>query len=376
MSAMTSIHSNQRVMASGLQPTDPASFDLFPKLPEELRCMIWERSAPLRTRVIQLFYEATSNTWHACPDNCGGLPPIIHVSQEARKEALKGYTWAFDTYIDLEDDTIVISDPVFTLREPQRAFLNTEHTRAMKKFALSSGVYEGLEEVAAAYPTLCLPFPAVLRKLEGLTHFTLAISDDGELTAYDYDSEHELDEGYDLTDEEDAGHESEAEDIIAIGPNQTHDEEEVGHESEAEDITAVGPNQTHLGDSVVKAYDSQLLAHLEELAFENMSKGFVRERGDIHFENARTSVDHWEEWGDYVYCMMDHYDEEKKTHPDWVRPKVSIMILRYGLNKLGDYGGPIHIAGDYADTVLEQEIEYRFDSDSMDEVVDFGQVWH
>jgi hypothetical protein len=376
MSAMTSIHSNQRVMASGLQPTDPASFDLFPKLPEELRCMIWERSAPLRTRVIQLFYEATSNTWHACPDNCGGLPPIIHVSQEARKEALKGYTWAFDTYIDLEDDTIVISDPVFTLREPQRAFLNTEHARAMKKFALSSGVYEGLEEVAAAYPTLCLPFPAVLRKLEGLTHFTLAISDDGELTAYDYDSEHELDEGYDLTDEEDAGHESEAEDITAIGPDQTHDEEDGGNESEAEDITAIGPDQTHSGDSVVKAYDSQLLAHLEELAFENMSKGFVRERGDIHFENARTSVDHWEEWGDYVYCMMDHYDEEKKTHPDWVRPKVSIMILRYGLNKLGDYGGPIHIAGDYADTVLEQEIEYRFDSDSMDEVVDFGQVWH
>jgi hypothetical protein len=376
MSAMTSIHSNQRVMASGLQPTDPASFDLFPKLPEELRCMIWERSAPLRTRVVQLFYEATSNTWHACPDNCGGLPPIIHVSQEARKEALKGYTWAFDTYIDLEDDTIVISDPVFTLREPQRAFLNTEHARAMKKFALSSGVYEGLEEVAAAYPTLCLPFPAVLRKLEGLTHFTLAISDDGELTAYDYDSEHELDEGYDLTDEEDGGNESEAEDITAIGPDQTHDEEDGGNESEAEDITAIGPDQTHSGDSVVKAYDSQLLAHLEELAFENMSKGFVRERGDIHFENARTSVDHWEEWGDYVYCMMDHYDEEKKTHPDWVRPKVSIMILRYGLNKLGDYGGPIHIAGDYADTVLEQEIEYRFDSDSMDEVVDFGQVWH
>jgi 2EXR family len=400
MSARTSIHCNQRVMASGLQPTDLASFTLFPKLPEELRCMIWARSAPLRPRVIQLFYEATSNTWHACPDSCGGLPPIIHVSQQARKEALKGYTWAFDTYIDLEDDTIFISDPVFTLREPQRAFLNTEHARAMKKFALSSGVYEGLEEVAAAYPTLCLPFPAVLRKLEELTHFTLAISDDGELTAYDYDPEHASNEGYDFTDEEDIEHESEAEDITAIGPNKTNDEEDVGHESEAEDITAMGPNQTHheedggneseaediaaigpdqthSGDSVVnKAYDSQLLARLEELAFKNMSKGFVRERGNIHFENARTSVDHWEEWGDYVYCMMDHYDEEKKTHPDWVRPKVSIMTLRYGLNRLGDYGGPIHLAGDYADIVLEQEIEYSFDSDSMDDVDDFGQVWH
>jgi hypothetical protein len=363
-------------MASGLQPTDLASFTLFPKLPEELRCMIWARSAPLRPRVIQLFYEATSNTWHACPDSCGGLPPIIHVSQEARKEALKGYTWAFDTYIDLEDDTIFISDPVFTLREPQRAFLNTEHARAMKKFALSSGVYEGLGEVAAAYPTLCLPFPAVLRKLEELTHFTLAISDDGELTAYDYDPEHPSNEGYDFTDEEDIEHESEAEDITAIGPNQTHYEEDGGNESEAEDITAMGPDQTHSGDSLVTAYDSQLLTRLEELAFKNMSKGFVRERGNIHFENARTSVDHWEEWGDYVYCMMDHYDEEKKTHPDWVRPKVSLMILRYGLNRPGDYGGPIHLAGDYADTVLEQEIEYRFDSDSMDDVDDSGQVWH
>jgi hypothetical protein len=244
---------------------------------------------------------------------------------------------------------------VFTLREPQRAFLKTDHARTMNKFALSSGVYEGLEEVAAAYPTLCLRFLAVLRKLEGLTHFTLAISDDGELTAYDYNPGHEPDEGYDSTDEEDAGHESEAEDIITIGPDQTHS-----------------------GDSVVnKACDSQRLARLEKLALENMSKGFVRERGNIHFETAMTSVDHREEWEDFLYCLSDNYDEEKRTHPDWVRPKVSIMILRYGLNWLGDYSGPIHIAGDYDDTVLEQEIRYSFesfDSDSMDEVDDFGMV--
>jgi hypothetical protein len=83
-----------------------------------------------------------------------------------------------------------------------------------------------------------------------------------------------------------------------------------------------------------------------------------------------TSVDHWEEWGDFAYCLAGNYDEEKKTHPDWVRPKVSIMILKYGLNWVGDYGGPIHIAGDYDVTVLEQEID--FESHSMDEVEYFG----
>ena len=196
----------------------------------------------------------------------------------------------------------------------------------MNKFAMFSGLHDGLEEVAAAYPTLCLGFPAVLRKLEELTHFTLVMSDDRELTAYDYDPEHPSNEGYDFTDEEDIEHESEAEDITAIGPNQTDDEEEVGHDSEAEDITAIGPNQihheedggdeseaedvtaigpdqTHSGDSVVnKAYDSQLLARLEELAFKNMSKGFVRERGNIHFENARTSVDHLGRVG-WIMCI-------------------------------------------------------------------------
>ncbi len=360
-------------MAFDLRPTALTSFTLFPNLPEELRRMIWARSAPLRPRVIQLFYEATSNTWHACPDSCGGLPPIMNVSQEARKEALKGYTRAFDTYIDLEDDTILISDPVFTLREPQRALLNTEHARTMNRFALSSGVYEGLEEVAAQYPTLCLRSLAVLRRLEGLTHFILAISDDGELTAYDYDTGHEPLEGYHSTDEEDGGYESQAEDVIAIGPNQTHDEEEGGHESEAEDITATGPDQTHSGDSVVdKSSDSQRLARLEKLALENMSKGFVRERGNIHFESAMSSIDHWEEWRDLLYCLEEQYEEAKRTHPDWVRPKVSIMIVKYGLNRVEDYGGPIHIAGDYDHIVVQQD----FDLGSMfiDDVDNFCPV--
>ena len=106
-----------------------------------------------------------------------------------------------------------------------------------------------------------------------------------------------------------------------------------------------------------------------------MSTGFVRERGNIHFEDARTSVDHWDEWEVLFDCMADHHDEEKLTHPDWVRPNVSIMILRYGLNRLGEYGGPIHIAGDHGDTVLEQEI-VAFDTQSMDDVDDSGQVWH
>ena len=69
----------------------------------------------------------------------------MKISKEARKEALKGYTWAFDTFVDLEEDTIFISDPVFSLRRQRRAFFNAEHTNKLCKIAMSGEVYDGLE---------------------------------------------------------------------------------------------------------------------------------------------------------------------------------------------------------------------------------------
>jgi hypothetical protein len=150
---------------------------------------------------------------------------VIHVSREARAEALKGYTRAFGAYVDLEEDTVFIIDPVFALREPRKAFLDAEHVSKLCKIAITSDIYVGLDEYGVKFPTLCDGPAAILRKLEGLTHFTFALpneyetikgrSDDGYVTDNDEDNE---------------DHDSGVEDVdaIAIGPNHTGKEAQLG----------------------------------------------------------------------------------------------------------------------------------------------------
>ena len=163
-------------------PNSPAlkSFFDFPRLPVEIRCQIWSFAAPRRPRILQVFYAPEQKVWQACKDGCGGLPSIVHVSREARAEALKGYTKTLDAYIHLEEDTIFISDPVFKIREPRATFMGLEYVNKFERIALSSDVYQRLESTFYQYPKLSESPARILRKFEGLKHFTLAVSDDGE----------------------------------------------------------------------------------------------------------------------------------------------------------------------------------------------------
>ncbi|PMD38471.1 hypothetical protein L207DRAFT_514374 [Hyaloscypha variabilis F] len=326
-------------MASNPQPTAATAFTIFPKLPKELRCFIWAAAAPLRRRVIQVIYEPTTSTWHACKDGCGGLPSIIKVSREARKEALKGYTRAFDTFVDLEEDTVFISDPVFTLRKPRRAFfLNTEHTNRLRKIAWSSEVYNGLEQAAIEFPTVCLGPTAVLRKLENLTHFILALGEDGEGDLYGDSTDSEA--GRDADEEDDLSRDSGVEDIE--GEESPSPVEVAPHESPAE--------------SEARQLSRQL-SRMEKQALEAMSRGYVRQPGNVHFSTAFHNVDHWDDASDMKWIVTDHFAAEKRKHPDWVRPKLSIMVVKYGLNQPGDYYESIHHQGDHSDVYLEDAYE-------------------
>ncbi|KAE9368774.1 hypothetical protein N431DRAFT_428533 [Stipitochalara longipes BDJ] len=345
-------------MAFDSYNTDPTAFTIFSKLPKELRCLIWATAAPLRPRVIQLFYEPPTNTWQACKDGCGGLPSIIKVSREARKEALKGYTRAFDTFLDLEEDTVFISDPVFSLRQPMRAFFNAEHTKNLRKVAMSSEVYDGMEQSAIEFPTLCRRPSAVLRRLEGLTHFILALSEDGEGDLYG-DSTDDSEAGQDASEEDDSGRDSGVEDIDVEGsPSQT----------------ILVPPEDPVEEQVHQI--SRRLARMEKEALAEMSRGYVRDRGNVHFESAFRSRDHWEDASEWKWMIVDHNNEEKGIHPEWVRPKLSIMVVKYGLKQLGDFYGPIHHQGDYSDVDLEgsqchlYEDDLRFDpiADAWDEL--------
>ena len=88
----------------------------------------------------------------------------------------------------------------------------------------------------------------------------------------------------------------------------------------------------------------QELQDLEEEAIATMSKGYFRQVGDIRFESAADdSV--------YVYDLMTHFldafSSKKKQQPDWVRPKISIMAVKYGLRPVRDFNYQIHYLGDH-----------------------------
>jgi hypothetical protein len=246
--------------------------------------------------------------------------------------------------VNLIEDTIFISDPLFILREPEKAFLDAEHVSKLRNIAVLSQIYQGLEEASIEFPKLCDRPSAILRKLRGLTHFTLALSEDGEQDIYDTVTEGS-DDGYENGDRDEEGHDSNIEDVdaVAIGPSRKD-----GQETQLDSAAA--------GTEVELEEARQIRTRLDRLEKEALaarSKGYVRHIGNIHFESAMDSADHWDDWEFYKAVITDHYDEEKVEYPEWTRPKVSIMVVKYGLKRLGDFSGPVHIRGDHKGLTLE-----------------------
>jgi hypothetical protein len=264
--------------------------------------------------------------------------------------------------VDFEEDTLFISDPVFALREPIKAFLDAEHVKKLSKIAIASDIYEGLERSGTEFPTLCDRPAAILRKLEGLKHFTLALSEDGELAVYD-GLRNGSDGGYDNGDEDDEGNDSGIEDVDAVASGSYHTGQEAQVDRPAT-TTEVDARNIHTG---------QRLDRLEREALSEMSKGYVRHVGNIHFETAMGSPDHWDDWDYYRTLITAYFHKEKAEHPEWSRPKVSIMVVKYGLKQFGDISGPFHIRGDHQGVILEDS-EYppsETESDSqLDQYLD------
>jgi 2EXR family len=353
-------------MASDTQLAAATSFTMFSKLPEELRYMIWAHAAPLRPRVIQVYYETTTKTWQAHKDSCGGLPPVIHVSREARREALKGYTSAFDTWVDLVEDTIFICDPVFTIQKPRKRFIKTKYVNRLRKVAITTEIYEALQFSADEFPTLCPRPTGVLRGLKGLTHFILVLSDNMDQDVFNSDDTGISEDGHDTGDED---HESGEE---ADGDNQ---------------IDRVSPIDSATAADELARRLRRSLRYFEKNALAEMSKGFLQHPGNIHFESAMDSVDYWDDGDYYKDLITVQYESEKVSWPEWVRPKVSIMVLKYGLKWLGDFTWPIHLSGDHCDVELENsefppddsssesadDLHYCFTVAAMEEEEEYGE---
>jgi 2EXR family len=69
-----------------------SEFTLFPKLPLEMRLMIWKHSLP-GPRLMEVFYEDTTGV---CKSTCS-LPIPLHANREARDVALESYELCFGT---------------------------------------------------------------------------------------------------------------------------------------------------------------------------------------------------------------------------------------------------------------------------------------
>lgn len=338
--------------ASSAGPSAIVSFARFPQLPTEIRLRIWAYAAPHRPRVIQVYYDIEKASWLAWKDGCGGLPPTVHVSREARSEALKSYAKVFDTYFDLEADTVFISDPMFTIRKPRKIFMDSEFAKRFKNVSFSSDVYVGLVQANDQFPDLCMHPASVLRQLTAVTNFNIVLSDDADVF-YDSDDGEDSDDGdIDISGwESDGPPDHNHPRVKQAGLSSGEDQDDPGNVEYDED----GQIAVSLGDTIhdnpeteagQSSIDSVKLDHLEGIAMEQMSKGFFRHVGNIRFESAMQNPDHWESWAEFRDVLMLDFQREKYSFPTWVRPMFGVMAVKYGLKRPGDFSTVIHSWGD------------------------------
>jgi hypothetical protein len=68
-------------------------FTLFPKLPRELRDLVWQQVSYNNPRNIFLqFYESVFNSYRDFVRSPMTIPPLLHTCHDAREEGLKHYT--------------------------------------------------------------------------------------------------------------------------------------------------------------------------------------------------------------------------------------------------------------------------------------------
>ncbi|KAH7319201.1 hypothetical protein BKA65DRAFT_513979 [Rhexocercosporidium sp. MPI-PUGE-AT-0058] len=316
------------------QGTPLRVFAKFPDLPTEIRSLIWANASPSRPRVIQIAYEAEKETWRACVDSCGGLPQIIPVCREARQAALKPYMRLLETWIDLEEDTIFISDPMFNIRKPRSNFMDSAYLSSIKRIAFTEDVYFGMKLLYESYPLLVDPQAAIVRKMQGLSHFTLVLMEDG--VGFDSDSEGAEFEYFDQGSQ-----------ASGLDPGEDHDqalEEQDEQELAVVDLEngPTGSEPLQEDDSIPAADDydeniddEQWLSMHEGQAMERLCKGYFRHVGDIHFKSTMHSPDYWDSWYSYLEQINSDFDEQQVEDPEWKRPMVAIVEIKYGLHSIG-----------------------------------------
>ena len=142
---------------------------------------------------------------------------------------------------------------------------------------------------------------------------------------------------------------------ISIEELLDFDDEEHHHDLGEEEIleTFSAPED---GPHTSPEYDLLMRCRLDRLdkeALAIMSKGYFRHVGNVHFESAMHSVDHWDSWDQFRGEVSGAFAWEKRRFREWKRPSASIMIVKYGLMDLYHFAEMVHSAGDQVGCVVE-----------------------
>lgn len=131
-------------------------------------------------RVVQVYFDSPSASWQACKNFSGARAPsrLDFVNVEARQQASRQRVPIFGTLVDPRHDTILVTGLVFSLRHPQKLFLEAENVEQLRHLALAMNIYAGIVNVHEHIPSLTNGLPTIMRQLKSLKTFRLGASND------------------------------------------------------------------------------------------------------------------------------------------------------------------------------------------------------
>jgi hypothetical protein len=284
------------------------NFDLFPRLPIELRLEIWRHAANARSRILQLYFNYQEDTWKVCQDSISHIA-IANVCKEARSI----YTRLFHAYVFVRKDIFLITDPSFTFRGPQRIFLN--QGKSIVHLALTGDIWQELRHTHHDFPTATLSAAGIARELGKLETFTLAVTADGTLEV----DPHNFEPGWT---------EDRADEWLDTGDSELADRHEtVMAEMDHESPLALQADAS--GNIPHEAKADRFLSGLEKIAMEDMER-IEHDRATGLFRWSFEGFEEEWEYGRFITELEGVFWRETVNYPSWKLPILQAWNIECG----------------------------------------------
>lgn len=297
------------------------SFELFPRLPLELRAEIWQYAVSAsRRRLLSVYFNHDSDSWLVFNDSIGPST-LANVCEETRQL----YTFLFGAYVLLEKDIFLIADPTFVMRRPQELLLN--QGQQLLHLALTNDVFAGLRHTHHDFPDVTLSAAGPIRKLEFLETFTLIITAEDEAEfetdSYGYEGEWTEDSaGAWLEMEEDPDGE-----VVESERAQRHREVVTALDSDNPLTLTADEN----GTIPAEAKADRFLSGLEIITMTDLQiKKEHRRKGPLRLRSIHYEPNFPEHDTDFHDEIQEIFAEEKIHYPSFTPPQVYVFYLGHG----------------------------------------------